>query len=47
MINNIEEKYLDWPFIVSKLENLGRLKHNSEVHGACQLSAFNDDAKIC
>jgi hypothetical protein len=33
-------------FIVSKLENLGKLRHDSEVRGPCQLSAFNDDAKI-
>jgi hypothetical protein len=28
------------------LENLGKLRHDSEVRGPCQLSAFNDDAKI-
>lgn len=28
------------------MENLGRLRHDSEVRGSCQLSAFNDDAKI-
>lgn len=25
---------------------MGRLRHDSEVRGSCQLSAFNDDAKI-
>ena len=26
--------------------NLGRLRHDSDVRGSLQLSAFNDDAKI-
>jgi len=39
--------YLVEFFIVGKLENLGKLQHDSEVRGPCQLSAFNDDdAKI-
>ena len=39
-------KYLVKFFIAGKLENLGKLRHDSEVRGPCQLSAFNDDAKI-
>jgi hypothetical protein len=45
MINDAKENIYPY-FIVSKLENLGRLRHDSEVRGSLQLSAFNDDVKI-
>ena len=31
---------------VGKLENLSKVRQESEIHGPCQLSAFNDKAKI-
>jgi hypothetical protein len=31
---------------VEKLEKLGKVRRESDVRGLCQLSGFNDDAKI-
>ena len=42
---NVDDSDFFFP-TVGKLENLSKVQQESEIHGPCQLSAFNNEVKI-